>query len=83
MSQLMSDAINLMLVGMGFVFVFLVVLVIVTSVMSRFVNKYFPIPEPAALNVSKSNDDTNTTNDAQLMAVLSAAVAKYRSDHKK
>ena len=83
MSQLMSDAINLMLVGMSFVFVFLVVLVVVTTVMSRIVNKYSPIPEPAALNASKSNDEINTMNDVQLMAVLSAAVAKYRSDHKK
>ena len=35
MSELMSDAINLMMVGMGFVFVFLVILVVVTMIMSK------------------------------------------------
>lgn len=81
MSELMSDAINLMLVGMGFVFVFLVILVGVTVIMSKLVIKYAPEPEPVAPGVSKTN--SNASNDAQLLAVLSAAVAKYRSNQKK
>ena len=81
MSELMSDAINLMMVGMGFVFVFLVILVFVTSTMSKLVTKYAPDPEPIASGAS--NKTTNASNDAQLLAVLSAAVAKYRSNHKK
>jgi len=82
MSELMSDAINLMVVGMGFVFVFLLILVCVTTIMSKLVNKYAPTPEPVASAASNSNNG-NASNDAQLLAVLSAAVAKYRSDHKK
>lgn len=79
MSDLMSNAINLMIVGMGFVFVFLTILVFVTSFMSKMVLKYAPAPEPKAPATPQNNA---ASNDAQLLAVLSAAVAKYRSDHK-
>ena len=82
MSELMSNAIDLMVVGMGFVFVFLVILVVVTTIMSKLVMKFAPPPEPVAPAASNSNAG-NASNDAQLLAVLSAAVAKYRSDHKK
>jgi len=81
MSDLMSEALSLMAVGMGFVFVFLTILVGVTTLMSKLVNKYAPAPEP---KVSAASPQMNaTSNDAQLLAVLSAAVEKYRSDHKK
>ncbi len=81
MSELMSDALSLMLVGMGFVFVFLTILVFLTGLMSKLVIKYAPAPEPVAPAATPAPQDS--TNDAQLLAVLSAAVAKYRSDHKK
>ena len=82
MSELMSDAINLMIVGMGFVFTFLVVLVVLTSIMSKMIAKYLPAPEPVVAKASKSKNQ-NASTDAQLLAVLSAAVAEYRSDQKK
>ena len=82
MSELMSEALSLMLVGMGFVFVFLTILVFLTGLMSKLVLKYAPAPEPAA-PVAKAAPQQNNVNDPQLLAVLSAAVAKYRSDHKK
>ncbi len=80
MSDLMSNAVNLMLVGMGFVFVFLTILVFATTFMSKLVLKYAPAPEPTP---AAAPTNQSASNDAQLMAVLSAAVAKYRSDHKK
>jgi len=80
MSDLMSNAASLMAVGMGFVFIFLTILVFVTMVMSKLVLKYAPAPEPKAASVAPQNN--TASNDAQLLAVLSAAVAKYRSDHK-
>ncbi len=81
MSELMSDAINLMVVGMGFVFVFLVILVLLTTIMSKLITKYLPAPEPV---VAKSKvKKVNASQDAQLLAVLSAAVSEYRSDQKK
>lgn len=82
MSELMSDAISLMAVGMGFVFTFLVILVFLTSFMSKLVAKYLPTPAPVAPKASKTKNP-NASTDAQLLAVLSAAVAEYRSDQKK
>lgn len=82
MSELMSDAIELMVVGMGFVFVFLAVLVVLTSIMSKMINKYLPAPAPVAAKAPKVKNQ-NASPDAQLLAVLSAAVAEYRSDQKK
>ena len=80
MSELMSDALNLMIVGMGFVFVFLAILVGVTTLMSKLVGKYAPAPAPK-VSVATTNN-SSASDDAQLLAVLSAAVEKYRSDHK-
>jgi len=81
MSELMSDAINLMFVGMGFVFVFLIILVFLTGIMSKLITKYLPAPEPVVAKIKAKK--INTSSDAQLLAVLSAAVVEYRSDQKK
>ena len=39
-SNLMTEGLNLMLVGMGFVFVFLTLLVIITTFMSKIITSY-------------------------------------------
>jgi len=92
MPNLMSDAVNLMLVGMGFVFVFLIILVFVTSVMSRLLIYFAPdlrqVSAADHVSVDTGNTirhavDSKSASDVQLMAVISAAVAKYRSQHKK
>ncbi len=82
MSELMSDAINLMLVGMGFVFVFLIVLVFVTSTMSKLVSHFAPEVPDSFIVHPTPNLDNVAADDLQLVAVISAAIAKYRSQHK-
>ena len=77
-SELISEGINLMLFGMGFVFVFLTLLVFVTGLMSSTVNKLVkPAPEatskPAPVSASAAG------NQDELIAVMTAAVHKYRS----
>lgn len=76
-SELISEGINLMLFGMGFVFVFLTLLVIVTGFMSSTVNKLVkPAPEvtnkPAPVSAPAAGND-------ELIAVMTAAVHKFRS----
>lgn len=83
MSDLFATALELMLLGMGFVFVFLAILVVATTFMSTLVLKYAPEPAPAVSAKPRSTPQNASQQDAQLLAVLSAAVAKYRSDHKK
>jgi len=88
-SNLMEEGINLMLFGMGFVFVFLTLLVLVTTLMSRIVikieNNVGEIPEegvhaPTSFIPHEHYSVTPThVEDKTIISVLSAAVHKYRS----
>ena len=64
-----------MLLGMGTVFVFLTLLVIVTSIMSSLVQKYGPV-QPA---VPKRPGAAGQLDEATLLAVISAAIHAHRS----
>lgn len=85
--QLLHDGLTLMGVGMGFVFVFLTVLVAGTTLMSLLVRRLSPAPAATATatpaagrRVEPARDDAA---DAELMAVLSAAVHRYRRRHRR
>lgn len=72
---LLSNATTLMVLGMGTVFVFLTLLVLLTSLMSTLVNRYVPQPVPL-------QPDANTlppSADQTLLAVISAAIHAHRS----
>ena len=75
--ELISEGINLMLLGMGTVFVFLTILVIVTSTMSTLVQKY------GAVQSADLNDPgaTGRLDEATLLAVITAAIHAHRSKH--
>jgi oxaloacetate decarboxylase gamma subunit len=81
MNNLLSEGLELMVFGMGFVFLFLTLLVFVTGLMSKLVMKFEPAPKPKAAK-SKPNSAGSAVaqggND-ELVAVISAAVHKYRS----
>ncbi len=78
----MLEGLTLMASGMGFVFSFLTLLVFATKAMSATVLRFAPVEEllinPPLTIVSASQQ---AANDPQLMAVLSAAVHRYRQDH--
>lgn len=81
-NNLINEGLNLMLFGMGFVFVFLTLLVFATGLMSHLVTRYIPEPAPAAPRASRSKViPVSATDDKQLIAVISSAVKKYRSQH--
>ena len=79
--SLLEQGLELMIYGMGTVFVFLAVLVLVTTAMSMIVQRFFPEPlapvTPSTPVVAVSNN-----NNEQLIAIISAAVHKYRSRQK-
>ena len=79
----MQQGAQLMLYGMGTVFVFLAVLVLASSAMSaifqRFVKPADAVTTPSTKRVANQNTDVN---DERLVAVISAAIHKYRSRHK-
>ena len=77
MDGIASQAVDLLIVGMGTVFSFLALLILATTLMSRFVSLISP-PEtsPATTNAPPAK---NNMEDTQLFAVISAALHKHRS----
>jgi len=81
-SDLMIEGLTLMVFGMGFVFTFLTLLVLATKTMSATVLRFYPVEDLSVLTPSLNmvSPSQQVANDAQLMAVLSAAVHRYRQD---
>ncbi|MBB3141987.1 OadG family protein [Halomonas organivorans] len=80
-TQLFNEGFALMGLGMGFVFVFLTVLVIVTTLMSRFIGRFFP--EPSADATAATPRPAPAAQDDALMAVIGAAIHRYRRDRRR
>lgn len=79
--ELLSEGLVLLILGMGTVYVFLALLVIVTTVMSSLVMKYAPAG-PATKNArvpAKSLPSASAPADQTLTAVISAALHAHRS----
>lgn len=76
-SPLFEQALDLLVFGMGTVFVFLALLVVAINLMSRFMATYFPdaiVPEAPAPKSKPGND----TVDATTLAVIQAAIRQHR-----
>jgi len=71
-----------MLIGMGIVFLFLMLLVWVINVSSRIISRFDPEPLPlhdqSALSDSAASED-EAVEPTELAAVISAAVHRYRN----
>lgn len=78
-TELLQEGLALMGLGMGFVFVFLTVLVISVTLMSKLIGHFQPTPTvtPPATNSTKAV--ATQGQDAEVLAVISAAVHRYRS----
>ena len=74
-SHLMAESVDLLLYGVGVVFLFLILLVAATSVMSVLINRFFPEvlsePEPG----SPGNP---APVDALTLKIIQAALDKHR-----
>lgn len=76
-SQLFSQAATLMVVGMVFVFGFLGLMILVIKFLITPLSKKFPDAEPPLKKPSHSSK----TDDSVIVAVISAAINKYRQKH--
>ncbi|GAA6135908.1 hypothetical protein NBRC116188_26980 [Oceaniserpentilla sp. 4NH20-0058] len=79
MSPIVADGLGLMAFGMGTVFVFLILLIFATTIMSKLVVKYFPEAAPVPAKAKKAPAQGV---DSQLLKVLAAAVKEHRSRQK-
>ncbi|MGR9115581.1 MAG: OadG family protein [Gammaproteobacteria bacterium] len=80
MNELLMNGVELMLVGMGIVFLFLAMLIVAVNVMSALVQRFLPAPAPASTPVAMTAK-TGVT-DQSIVAAISSAVHQYRSKHK-
>lgn len=79
-TELITEGINLMFVGMGFVMLFLFLLILAIQLMSHLINRYFPEPlkivEPSQ---SQPPPQPAIPNDLErLRPVIVAAIAHHR-----
>jgi oxaloacetate decarboxylase gamma subunit len=87
-TDLLLEGVRLMLIGMGIVFVFLLLLVGLLRALSQAVQRWAPATPPAPLAVTgagpapdPSRAGVNTGLPGELLAVIAAAVSRYRQDH--
>jgi len=73
-TDLLKEALGLMVIGMGIVFAFLLLLVGVMRVMSAAAMRF--TPEPPSMTAD-SAQTAGKIADAELVAVISAAVASF------
>lgn len=81
MPENLLEGLNLMLFGMGFVFVFLTALVLFTSIMSKIINT-FDRGKSLAIDELENNPQTHQSNN-HLTAVISSAIHSYKSRNKR
>ncbi len=75
---MLLQGVELMLLGMGIVFGFLSILVFTLRGMSRLADRLHtePVPGPAA------PEPISVADNRPLVAVISAAIARYRATHR-
>jgi len=79
MSEMMSSGVELMLIGMGIVFAFLAMLIVMVNIMAAVIQRYFP--EQPINAITPASASTSHT-DAGVIAAISAAVHQYRNKYK-
>lgn len=76
-SELMLEGINLLFAGMGFVMVFLLLLIYAIGFSSKLINRYFPEPAPAR-PAPPPVQPVIEDEMARLRPVIMAAIAHHR-----
>jgi len=79
-SELIGEGINLMFSGMGFVLIFLLILIWAIGVMSKLINRFFPEPQPEPKTSPNSTALSAAPTDdfERLRPVIAAAIAHHR-----
>lgn len=81
--ELMLEGVNLMIAGMGFVMVFLLLLVYAVQLMSRIIARFTPdIPLPVT-PIPQPEQPLSSTDDALTKVAIAAALHHHRRTHDK
>ena len=77
--ELISEGSSLMLFGMGFVFLFLTLLVLVTGLMSRIITRYSSEPVTSGASRGLRRARPTGSQDKELVAAIGAAIRMHRA----
>lgn len=77
--SVLEQGVDLMLFGMGTVFVFLTLLVFSTRLMSWAVNRFFPEPALTPARSANSATPSLTPVDPKVIAVIQDAIHQHRA----
>lgn len=78
--SIMAQGADLMLFGMGAVFVFLTLLVFCTRFMSWAVNRFFPEPEQPAVALVPVHPAANAASvEPKVLAAIQGAISQHRA----
>jgi len=73
-TNLIIEGFKFMGLGMGTVFLFLIVMIVAMNAMSAIISKYFPEPQPTVNAEVKTQDN----NNKKVVAAISAAIQHHR-----
>ena len=74
--NLVAEGVKFMILGMGIVFVFLGVMIVVMNVMSKIVHRYFPEPDPTQPHIVV---DGNKDKKKIVAAIVAAIMEDKKS----
>ena len=77
--DIVAQGVELMLYGMGTVVLFLALLVVAMTLMSRLMTRFFPEAAPVEARPALRQAAAPGGTDPQLVAVISAAIKQHRS----
>lgn len=78
-NELLMEGVELMFVGVGAVFLFLILLVGCTNLMSWLVSRFFPEQAPIAAAPVRKAPASEPVVDPEMLAVITAAIRQHRS----
>lgn len=78
-TELLLDGLRLMAIGMGIVFLFLLLLIGILRLLSGAVSRFAPEPPATIAHPPLAGE----IQDPERIAVIAAAIARYRADHRR
>ncbi len=72
-TNLIIEGLKFMALGMGTVFIFLIILIAVMNAMSTIIHKFFPEPQ-----ANIETHQTGTKDNKKIIAAISAAITHHR-----
>jgi oxaloacetate decarboxylase gamma subunit len=76
-TNLIIEGFKFMGLGMGTVFLFLIIMIFAMNAMSAIISKFFPEPQPSASTQAKTQNNNDNKNK-KVIAAITAAVSHHR-----